>query len=391
MEFDPGHTAFSYPRRPCKLDRSFSWTGTTKSTYGDILGDTPSQYSLTDLDCDYGYHNQTEFFDVPSMFEDALRQLASTPCFAYQPVPLPTDSPRPIVHAMSSEAQPQHVAGPELDTLPPDTSNDELFLADYFSTGEIYQNSSFTSFPWFTTPSNSYTVSTTPPDSPAQLLDTMSSVLEQAQVDQPSNMSSPIPRQARISLETIDEEADRPIGILAYQGLSEGYIESSMSLQTYNNQSVSRNMAIPTIENHDYMYPQADDVELWQSLLPSADSDFSMLSPTKQEFQADDPSVVLAKVKFEVLKDGQGPITAPLPLNDLMSKFDSNPGVPLPKRRRRPFTEDAKTKVKRVRDIGACVFCRARKVPVSSLTSFPPSSLTFTSVLLKGRALHVSS
>ncbi len=74
-----------------------------------------------------------------------------------------------------------------------------------------------------------------------------------------------------------------------------------------------------------------------------------------------------------------------------MSKFDANLGPPLPKRRRRAFTEDAKTKVKKVRDIGACVFCRARKVPVSSSTSFPPSSLTFMSVLPKERALHASS
>ncbi len=80
-----------------------------------------------------------------------------------------------------------------------------------------------------------------------------------------------------------------------------------MSLQTYNNQSLSLNMEIHTITNHDYVYPQADDMELWQPLLPPADGDSSMLSPTKQGFQADEPSVVLAKVKLEVLKDGQGP------------------------------------------------------------------------------------
>ncbi len=186
MEFDPGHTAFSYPSRPCKLDRSFSWTGTTKSTYGDMLGDTPSQCSLTDLDCDYGYHKQMEVLDVPSMFEDALRQLASTPCFAYSPLPLPTDSSRPIVHAMSSEAQPQHMVEPAMDSLPPDSSNDELFLDDYLSTENIYQDSSSSSFPWLTSPSNSYTVSVAPTDSSARLLNIMSGVLEPKQA-QPIN------------------------------------------------------------------------------------------------------------------------------------------------------------------------------------------------------------
>ncbi|KAF8859636.1 hypothetical protein BDZ45DRAFT_782306 [Acephala macrosclerotiorum] len=101
---------------------------------------------------------------------------------------------------------------------------------------------------------------------------------------------------------------------------------------------------------------------LRQTLAPCPDPEVPTFPPATPNFQADAPSIVLAKFELEIHVDCHRPAAPPLPLNDLMSKFDSNPGALVQKRRRRRFTEDGKTKVKNVRETGACVFCRARKV-----------------------------
>ena len=58
----------------------------------------------------------------------------------------------------------------------------------------------------------------------------------------------------------------------------------------------------------------------------------------------------------------------PIPaFDDLIVNFDLNPRPPPIKRKRSSFTRAGKEKVRLVRDSGACVFCRLRKVSVSDL------------------------
>lgn len=52
------------------------------------------------------------------------------------------------------------------------------------------------------------------------------------------------------------------------------------------------------------------------------------------------------------------------PMLNAMNNFDSRPQVQPGKPKKRPYNDKAKTKVNRVRENGACVACRARKVPV---------------------------
>ncbi len=76
--------------------------------------------------------------------------------------------------------------------------------------------------------------------------------------------------------------------------------------------------------------------------------------------------------------------------DDLIVNFDLNPRPPPTKRKRSSFTEAGKEKVRLVRDSGACLFCRSRKVSVGDLLlCFPGSALTATSALLKKCAINV--
>lgn len=365
MEFEPGHTAFSYPRRPCRLDRSFSWTGTTKSSYNDLLGSSGSQYALTDLDCDYGYHNGAmDFLDVPSMFEDALRQLASTPCFALSPIPPQAGSP---LAATIPETQPQQGVETEIDTQHLDISNDEGFLDNTVSLGEFEQD--FSSNQWLIPLANNYTVSGSPMDSSAGQSDATPS-FPGLQIDQTDGFLFPSCVTTRTdqstSLETIDEEVDFSVGNMAQHELNLIFRENITGTEAYHSQGLSLNMSVHTIADQEPMFSPIDESMLWQSLVPSSNNEAFMFSPATQDSQADEPSAVLAKVDLEIRVDCHRPAEVPLPLNDLISKFDSNPGASPPKRKRRCFTADGKTKVKGVRETGACVFCRARKVSVST-------------------------
>jgi hypothetical protein len=81
----------------------------------------------------------------------------------------------------------------------------------------------------------------------------------------------------------------------------------------------------------------------------------------------------------------------PIPaFDDLIVNFDLNPRPPPTKRKRSSFTRAGKEKVRLVRDSGACVFCRLRKVSVGDLLHcLPDSALTATSALLKKCAINV--
>jgi hypothetical protein len=60
------------------------------------------------------------------------------------------------------------------------------------------------------------------------------------------------------------------------------------------------------------------------------------------------------------------PPSHPIPaFGDLIVNFDLNPRPPPSKRKRSSFTRAGKEKVRLVRDSGACIFCRSRKVSVS--------------------------
>jgi hypothetical protein len=84
------------------------------------------------------------------------------------------------------------------------------------------------------------------------------------------------------------------------------------------------------------------------------------------------------------------PPSHPIPaFDDLIVNFDLNPRPPPTKRKRSSFTRAGKEKVRLVRDSGACVFCRSRKVSVGDLLRyFPCSALTSNSALLKKCAIN---
>jgi hypothetical protein len=87
------------------------------------------------------------------------------------------------------------------------------------------------------------------------------------------------------------------------------------------------------------------------------------------------------------------PPSRPIPaFDDLIVNFDLNPRPPPSKRKRSSFTRAGKEKVRLVRDSGACVFCRSRKVSVSIFPCCVPLAwliLTSTSALQKKYATNV--
>jgi hypothetical protein len=64
------------------------------------------------------------------------------------------------------------------------------------------------------------------------------------------------------------------------------------------------------------------------------------------------------------------PPREPTRQGDLMGNFETNPEPQSRKRKRKAFDPERKKKVKEVRDSGACVTCRAKKIPVSH-SSYP--------------------
>jgi hypothetical protein len=79
----------------------------------------------------------------------------------------------------------------------------------------------------------------------------------------------------------------------------------------------------------------------------------------------------------------QAPFRPTPKFGDLINSFDLNPKPPPSKRKRSSFTRAGKEKVRLVRDWGACVFCRSRKVSVSGPSSWSPINLTSISALQK--------
>lgn len=73
-------------------------------------------------------------------------------------------------------------------------------------------------------------------------------------------------------------------------------------------------------------------------------------------------SDVLKVVEIQGVQSPSRPIPK---FDDLTYNFNINPKPPLSKRQRSAFTRAGKEKVRLVRDWGACVFCRSRKVSVS--------------------------
>ncbi|KAF4633420.1 hypothetical protein G7Y89_g4699 [Cudoniella acicularis] len=199
MEFDPGHTAFSYPSRPCKLDRSISWTKITKS---------PIQYSSNNgLDYDYGGHSQTmEFFDMPSMFEDALRQLTSSPCFAYPPESFQTNSPLPPSPAFQNtmvQTELLYAEKPRGDPLDLDMNN----YQDFWDTAlSLDTQQDFSSHLWPTLMSDDQILSSSSLDylgKPLELTNDISR-LPSYQIEQSSHPSSIVYSDPHLAIPTLD-------------------------------------------------------------------------------------------------------------------------------------------------------------------------------------------
>lgn len=346
MEYDPGHAAFSYPSRPCKLDRSISWAGTTKS---------PNPYSsITDFNYDYGRHSQTvEFFDVPSMFEDALRQFNTSPCFAYPldtfqtNIPLP---PYPAVQNAMAQTELLHTDDLKIDSVELDVNNSENF---WDTTLPLDTQQDFSSHLWSTSIPGNEIFSNTH-------LDPLGEPSDQIV---PSSIGQLDPHLAMATLETIDEEIGCTIQTLECQEISHVHPNGSVWSESYQSQNLSLNLFHAVGDEFNA------DAALRQSLQAPSLGEPSNLSGTKRDPSVDKSTFVLVKVDVEVLASGGGgaPIHAPPPLSNLMSEFDSNPASPLPKRKRKCYTEPGKTKVKQVRTSGACIICKARKVPVSPL------------------------
>jgi hypothetical protein len=82
----------------------------------------------------------------------------------------------------------------------------------------------------------------------------------------------------------------------------------------------------------------------------------------------------------------------PVPtLDDLIVNLDFNPKPPSSKRKRSSFTPAGKEKVRLVRDWGACLFCRSRKVSVSNFCCRSQTLLILNSIsaLLQKFAINV--
>ncbi|KUJ20146.1 uncharacterized protein LY89DRAFT_731375 [Mollisia scopiformis] len=291
-----------------------------------------------------------DFLDVPSMFEDALRQLASNPCFAYLPDPTQTEIPLAGSHATPV----QYAEELGTDPLQLDTNNKEVFWDAAPLAEDPQQDFSSTLWPLSLIDSHVDLGSTL--DSPAELWTTRETD-RTAPFFHPSNIDSPDVYESRTGLNTIDEELDSTA-----ETLNLNIFQGSLGLETLCNQTLSSSSQ-HIITNQDYGQPSHTSNTIWQPLTSPSINESCIPSQTKQHSSAEESSFVLVKVDIEVSRAGQGSTITPPPLNDLISNFESNPSSPLPKRSRRPFTEIGKTKVKQVRVSGACAFCRARKVP----------------------------
>jgi hypothetical protein len=382
MEFDPGHAAFSYPSRPCKLDRSFSWTGTTKS---------PNQFSSNnDLSYEYGSHSQTlEFFDVPSMFEDALRQLTSSPTFAYPPNSFQTNNSltplSPALQNSTVQTKVQHTEDSQGESVEFSLNNyQELYDAAL----SLDPQQDFSSHLWPTLTSDNEICSSPliPSGKPSGSLDDMSE-MPSYQLDQfidPSSIVSPDHHGTMASLETIDEEIGCTFHNMACQQISQIHLEGAMWSEPHDSQKLSSS-PFHLVENESY----GDGVPCQPLQTHSLGDVFNQ--PWKRDYPVNESALVLVKVNVEVRAKNRDSTSAPPQLNDLISKFDSNPASPLPKRTRRRYTELGKTKVKQVRISGACIICKARKVPVSLFATSLLTLLTLCGVHQKELALHVSN
>lgn len=125
-------------------------------------------------------------------------------------------------------------------------------------------------------------------------------------------------------------------------------------------------MAAPKL-NHDHFENQEDtDQSLCVKPADLALSPFDRhpsqrQHPRDQAFTSDGDLLITVNIN-----SSQANLRSPLPtLDDLILNFDLNPKPPPSKRKRSSFDTAGKEKVRLVRDWGACVICRSRKISVS--------------------------
>jgi hypothetical protein len=130
------------------------------------------------------------------------------------------------------------------------------------------------------------------------------------------------------------------------------------------------NMAAPML-NRDHFEDQEDTD---QSLCVKP-ADLTLLSPFDQHLSQPqhprDPAFTSDRDLLITvnINSSQANLRSPLPtLDDLILDFELNPKPPPSKRKRSSFDTAGKEKVRLVRDCGACVICRSRKISVSDFS-----------------------